>query len=86
VVVAALSPAGLTVSTDAERDLDHGAWMPLRVLFPTADVPMEEILLRLRRLCHPKPTGQSCAERFKFRRILARGERIDGFWPPWPFA
>ena len=38
-----LTYAGIATGIDAGYGLDHGAWVPLRILFPAADVPVIQL-------------------------------------------
>jgi 4,5-DOPA dioxygenase extradiol len=62
-VLALLQGAGLAAQADAQRPLDHGAWVPLMHLFPQADVPVVQVAL---------PVGAGPKE------VLALGQALAG--------
>lgn len=76
-VAAALNEAGLPTAIDSTRGLDHGVFVPLKVAFPEAQIPVVPLSLKVERDGSFDPALHLAAGR-ALRQLRERGVLVVG--------
>jgi 4,5-DOPA dioxygenase extradiol len=67
-----LERSGFSVALDQERGLDHGAWVPLMLIYPTAEIPVIQVSLPMGTLRESAKLGEALAP-FREQGVLIIG-------------